>query len=99
MAGVQDVRRSVRAAAILASLLAALFLATPLLLEFHDHSDLTEDTHCTICLFASAHVSSAPAPYVVTPPITWVTLVLAAPVTPVSNPHPLARNERAPPVV
>jgi len=83
--------------AIVALLAAALFVATPFLLGHHHHSDLTENTRCAVCVFASAHVTPAPAPFELVPEQTSVPCVHTPDIAFVSSPRTHSRNERAPP--
>jgi len=99
MTGMRHIRRGSRVAAVLAVLAATMFVLAPFLLSHHHHSDISEDTRCAVCVFASAHVAPAPAVCVVAPSEMSFPLADAAVVQQVSPAHSLPWSGRAPPQV
>jgi hypothetical protein len=61
MISMRHMRRGSRAAAVLAVLAVTMFVLAPFLLSHHHHSDISEDTRCAVCVFASANVTPHPA--------------------------------------
>lgn len=92
-------RRGSRAAAVLAVLAVTMFVLAPFLLSHHHHSDISEDTRCAVCVFASANVTPPPAVCVVAPSEMSFSLADAAVVQQVSSSHALPWSGRAPPQV
>ena len=89
--------RTNRVRALLALLAIGLFVAAPLLLEHHHHSDLTQNAHCAVCTFASAHITPASAPFLLARNIASTPCPQTPDETLVSGPRVHTRNERAPP--
>lgn len=83
---------------IVTVLAVSLFVAAPFLIEHHHHSDLLENIHCAVCLFASAHVTPATSSIDVAPALATVTFPCPGDEIFVASPHAHRCNQRAPPV-
>ena len=99
MIGMRHMRRGSRGAVVLTALAVTMFVLAPFLLAHHHHSDISEDTRCAVCVFASAHVAPAPTVCVIAPSEMSFPLADAAVVRQVASAHSLPWSGRAPPQV
>jgi hypothetical protein len=82
---------------MVALLAIALIVATPVFLTHHHHADPRGDTHCAICLFASAHVTPASAPFDFSNELISIPVVPAPDETFIPTPPIHTYDKRAPP--
>jgi hypothetical protein len=97
MTGISRIRRYWWAATILAGLAIAGFVGTPFLLTHHHHSDFSQNQHCAICAFASAHATPPATPQAFDLPLVFVTLVPGVPEQPLADAYVYTHDQRGPP--